>query len=437
MWPVIWRVSLYALILAILPLVSASWPKEVDPFWHDLGLRFGLVGFAVLMMQFVLSARNKWAAEPFGLDQVFRFHKAMAVLAAVLLVSHPFLIATSRKGWEAISPTAQSWPVPLGIAAIFVLLMLLVISLFRIPLRIEFQGWRIAHNALGTLLLAAVSIHAFVQSWRIERSSVPALIAVLFAFAVAVYVWHIVLVPAQAKQRDYQVTEIKQETHDAWTVTLAPRDGVRIPDYRPGQFLFLTLYRQCGPPSEEHPFTISTSPTCGRSLGFTIKQSGDYTSTIGSTRRGDRAAIQGPFGSFAHVLRPEENDLVFIAGGIGITPLMSMLRHLRDTSAETDVSLLYFNKTQDDIVFREELAAMERGDHPRIRVMHVLSRPDESWQGEAGRADRDTIDRLVTGELTAKSYYICGPGAMMSIVIKALTSLGVPASRIHYERFAL
>jgi ferredoxin-NADP reductase len=108
---------------------------------------------------------------------------------------------------------------------------------------------------------------------------------------------------------------------------------------------------------------------------LTIKESGDFTSTIGRIKPGDLAAVHGPFGRFSHALHPECDDLVFVAAGIGITPLMSMLRYMRDRGERHRVLLVYANRGTADIVFRSELDLIESGGFPALKTIHVLSRP--------------------------------------------------------------
>jgi ferredoxin-NADP reductase len=243
--------------------------------------------------------------------------------------------------------------------------------------------------------------------------------------------------PVRARREAYEVTEVTPETHNVWTLTLEPPEGQRRPEYQPGQFQFLTLYRSLDLPVEEHPFTASSDPSEPASLAFSIKESGDFTSTVGQTKPGDKAALRGPYGRFSYMLQPDADKLVFIAGGIGITPLMSMLRHMRSTGADKRVLLIYGNRTQKDIAFHDELAAMQAGEHPELTVVHVLSEPDETWQGETGLLDRERLGRLCGPDLAGKSFYVCGPPPMSASVLRALRDLGVPASRMHHEHFAL
>jgi ferredoxin-NADP reductase len=135
-------------------------------------------------------------------------------------------------------------------------------------------------------------------------------------------------------------------------------------------------------------------------------------------------------------LHPDERDLVFIAGGIGITPLMGMLRHMRDTKAALPVLLLYANKDEKEIAFRKELAEIERGKYPRLKVVHCLSNPAKGWKGETGRLDQERIERWCGEGITEKAFYICGPPGLLEATIANLRALGVPDRRMHIEIFS-
>jgi len=172
-------------------------------------------------------------------------------------------------------------------------------------------------------------------------------------------------------------------------------------------------------------------------IASTIKQSGNSTATIGQTQVGDRVAVRGPFGRFCHLLQPQESDLVFIAAGVGITPLMSMLRYMRDSDEWKPVLLIYNNRTERDIIFREELDEMILAADSQLSVVHVLSQADDDWDGARGRVDRELILRRLGAGISEKAFYLCGPPAMARDVIPVLHELDVPAGNIHTEQFAL
>lgn len=434
-WAAIARIVLY-IVAVITPLALAAVlrPKTIDNFSCELSRSFALLAFSILSMQFLVSARLKWVERPFGLDMIFRFHKAMGVFAAALLIIHPILFAAG-KDWSLL--LSNDPYIVLAKIGLLILLILAFISIFRLVIKFEYEKWRSLHN----IIAAPVLLIGFLHSWNLGSDVAKIPMRILWigmlGMAALAYLYHRILRPLWHRRHAYRVIEIRNETPDVWTIKFAPPEGEKRYDYLPGQFHFIKLYRERGLPVEEHPFTISSSPTEKGFVSSTIKESGDFTATISQTKPGDIVSVQGPYGRFSYVFHPEEGELVFIAGGVGITPLMSMLRHMRDTRAEKDVILLYGSKTENDIVFRDELAEIESDKHLRLKVVHILSKPGDDWSGETGYVDRGKIERFCDGGLENKAFYICGPPVMLDSILQALSALGVSEERVHYERFAL
>jgi predicted ferric reductase len=424
--------------LVMLPLIVAalSRPLTDHGFVYELGRSFALVGLALLALQFVVSARLSWVERPYGLDALYRYHKAAALLAVMLIALHPVLLVLGGAGWGLLTRPDVSWHIWLGKLALLLLLIQVLGSIFRPRLRVGFEQWRFLHNQ-ATVIFGLAFIHAWYTGGDFAEKAMQTSWWAMLAIAAMAYGYHKLIRPTILRRGAYRVAEVVRETHNVWTLHLEPPAGRSCFAYRPGQFQFLTLRRrERGLSVEEHPFTISSSPTQER-LSSTIKESGDFTATIGRTRPGDLVSVQGPFGRFGYALHPGEADLVFIAGGIGITPFISMLRHMRDTQADFDVLLIYGNRTEADIVFRSELDGMTAGGHLRLRVVHVLSQADEAWHGERGYIDRGMLARSVGERVSGRAYYVCGPPPMMTQVVAALRSLGVPPGRIAFERFSL
>lgn len=426
---------LYGLLIA-LPAALAIALTGPQPLHYRLAKIFALLGFMILALQPVLSARLRWLDRPFGLNMLYIVHKVMPLVALLLLSAHPFVLAAALDRWPLLTNFQQPWYILLGKAALLLLWATVVVSLFYELLRLTFEQWRVAHNVLVLALLAAGFAHSIavgsdLQLWPLRAAWIAAL-----ATALAAYIHHMVIVPWRRRRNMFVVDQVQRETDSVWTITLIS-ERHRPLDHLPGQFQFIRFHRGRDLPDEEHHFTISSSPAAEKYHESTIKEVGDFTAAIGRTKPGDKASVEAPFGHFSYTLGRADGDLVFIAGGIGITPLMSMLRHMRDTRSTRRVTLLYANRTQESIVFRRELDEIAAGGHPRLTVVHVLSRPDESWNGPSGHIDRDFIRRRVEGDLSVCDFYVCGPLAMMRDIIGALLDLKVSDSRIHYERFAL
>ena len=433
------RILLYLMVLFLPFMVVATFHlKTEDGFVYNLGRCFALLAFAIIVLQVVLASRLRWVERPFGLNLTFPFHRRMGTFAAILLLLHPPLMALgSDEGWHLLYGLNVDWFILVGKATLVLLLLNVSLSLWRVRLGVKFERWRRWHDILGPLVLLLAFTHSWYASNDFKLRPMQVLWVTCLAAAVLLFIYHRLIRPLKLRDHLYRVLEVKQEAPQVWTIKFAPPPGERRFDFLPGQFQFVTLFRGRGLPVEEHHFTIASSPTETGFHASTIKESGDFTASIGRTRPGDTAAIQAPFGRFSYVFYPEARDLVLIAGGIGITPLMSNLRHLRDTQADRRVLLLYANRTESDIVFREELARMGVGTRPELRVAHVLSKPAEDWQGETGHLDREKLARLAGDRLTTGTFFLCCPPLMLQGLIPILRDLGVAEGRIHFEYFSL
>jgi predicted ferric reductase len=128
---------------------------------------------------------------------------------------------------------------------------------------------------------------------------------------------------------------------------------------------------------------------------------------------------------------------VFIAGGIGITPMISMLRTLADRGDRRPLRLIYASNTWEGVTFRDEIEALQK--RLNLRVVHVLRDPPQGWQGEQGFVSRELLARHLPPERKRNAYevFVCGPKQMMDSVEQALVELGVHVGDFHSERFDL
>jgi len=426
-------IALYlGVILSPLALAFLLDRKGDDPLVYQFGLSASLVGLAALCAQFVLSARLERMERPFGQELLIKFHRVMGMFAAALLVAHPLLLVVGRSRWPLLLSLQQPLYVWIGRIAVLVLIWISLQAIFRAKWRLDYRKWKASHSNWSLLLLAGGLWHVWLAGGDSKQPAMKALWVLLGVVAAGAALWHRFGVAARLRRRPFVVQAVREEAKDVWTLELAPQHGAFIPAYLPGQYQYLTLQRS-GERGEEHPYTLSSSPTQEGVLCSTIKASGDFTRTIGRTKPGDTVLVEAPFGRFSCLLYPEEQELVFLAGGIGITPMLSMMRFLRDTGSTQKVLLLYSNSTAEDIAFRDELRDMESG--LSLETHLFLSKPPKDWTGESGRIDGATLHRLV-GEGANRGFYICGPGAFISSMTSLLRESGVANERIHFESFS-
>jgi predicted ferric reductase len=202
--------------------------------------------------------------------------------------------------------------------------------------------------------------------------------------------------------------------------------------FRPGQFAWLTTW---GSPFKitAHPFSFSSSAeVTDGSVAMSIRHLGDFTNKIHEVPVGRRVYVDGPYGAF--VTGNPADMHVLVAGGVGITPMISMIRTLADQRDKRPVTLLYGSKDWESITFREELEALKA--RLNLTVVHVLANPQADWTGERGFITAEVFKSHLPAPYAEHEYFICGPGPMMDAIEKSLGELRVPLSRYHSERYS-
>lgn len=432
-WAVFLATLYPLLVVAPLAIFAAVKPQSDHPAVAELGVDCAVLGFTIVSLQFVITARLPWVEAPFGLDLLLVFHRVMALVATALLCVHPVLMA-SAEGWPLLTRLDVHWYIWLGRGALALLLLHVTVSLLRRVLRLSYERWRRLHNIVALTILAAGFVHSAMAGDDLRDNSRRMLWATVPAVGLATWLYSRAVRPRLLARRPFRVLSITSESPRVYTLTLEAPAG-RPFQFLPGQFQFLR-FLGAGVPGEEHPFTIASSPARADRISLTIKSSGDFTGALGRVQVGDRATIHGPFGRFSHDLHPDEEDLVFVAGGVGITPLMSMLRAMRDRRERRPVTLVYAAHGIDDILFASELSALEAGWWPVLKVIYVLSKPPSWWAGEIGRINANRLDAWCAG-LDDKAFYLCCPPKMTTELIRGLRRMGVSPRRIHCDYFSL
>lgn len=433
-----WLLLVFYLFVATLPLAlarSLDWPARA---WHqELAGALGMVGFALLLMEFVLSGRFRRISGRIGIDRTMRFHQAMARVLTVLLLLHPFFYLgpfERQRPWDPTRAETIALHGPglwTGIAAWLLLGLVVVTAIKRDHLGFRYEAWRLSHG-LGSALLAGLAAHHAITLGRYGgEPQLAGLWLALLALALATLGWVYLVKPLLQRRAPYRVTAVRPVAQRSWEVEIAPLGPTRA-DFKAGQFAWVKLDR--GPWSlREHPFTYASAPAELPRMRFLIKEAGDFTNTIGSLEPGARAFLDGPHGHLVLTGR-EAGPLVFIAGGVGIAPALSILRQLCSEGDRRPLHLVYGNRVREQICFAEELEAMQR--KLDLRIDHVLAEPPAGWPGATGQLDQATLAQLLDLPGRADSLYlVCGPPPMIEAVGRALGALGVPRRRVVAERF--
>ena len=417
----------------LLVVLTASPDKPGRTFWTELSVGLGFVGLAMMTLQFALTARFEFLKSPYGSDVVYVFHRVISLVAVAFVLLHPLMLFVER--WDTMKsrPFTHPFAFWMGTVSVLCLVGLVVVSIWRKKLGIQYDGWRRAHAILASLAVAFAVAHILYVGHYLSTPGKRALWLAYTVVFVGLIAYVRLIKPAIELRRPYKVSAVIPQLGDAYSLQLKP-DGHRGLRFSPGQFAWITIGDS--PFSDrEHPFSFSGSSESAPDLEFTIKQLGDFTSTIKNVQPGQTVYVDGPFGALSADRHPHAEALVFIAGGIGITPMVSHLRSLADRRDTRPLVLLYGSKNLSTITFRDELAALQ-SRLPHLNLVYVLSRPTPDWTGEKGFIDAEKLARFSPKNLRTE-YFICGPDVMMDAVEKALQSNGISPGDYHAERFNL
>jgi predicted ferric reductase len=293
----------------------------------------------------------------------------------------------------------------------------------------------VLHSALGVAIVLAALGHAFLVDYYFSVPLVRGLWTVYTAAFLWLAVWVRLVKPLRLGLRPWRVTELWPEPGGSLTVSLEPvfRHAGREFSFRAGQFAWILPSRNPFTPTY-HPFSISSSAQAGSRVEFTIKRVGDFTGSVRRLRVNDRVYLDGPHGSFTLESHPGMG-YVFVAAGVGVTPFLSMLATLADRGDQRPVWLFLGNRTEDQITGIRQLARLQ--GRLNLRVVHVISRPSEQWNGERGRIDADVLDRHLPLVRRSLQYFVCARGDMVRSVETQLRALNIPGDNIHSEQFGM
>jgi len=231
------------------------------------------------------------------------------------------------------------------------------------------------------------------------------------------------------KDFESKVLRVNQETAEIKSFQFSVPDDFT---FKPAQHVVLEL--PINGKKQMKSFSISSSPL---SKGYieTTKRIGPsgFSKIMGSLKEGDTVKIKGPYGFF---ILNEKKDAVMIAGGIGITPFKNMLEYASEKKLPIKITLLFSNKTPEDIPFREELDVLHR-ENSNLKIIHTITRPGEGkeeWNGLTGHIGEEMIRKAV-GNFEDKIFYICGPPSMVNSIFSMLKEIGVQKEQIVLERF--
>jgi predicted ferric reductase len=427
------------LVLALAPLALAL--IQLDPgrgFWVNFSVALGFVGLALLGLQFALAARSSRATTPFGIDVVLQFHREIGYVALAFVLAHPLILFVwDSRFLNLLNVVSAPMRAKFAVASVVLLIVLIVSSVWRRRLRLGYVTWQMLHAVLGIAVVVFGLLHVLLIGYYVDQPWERGLWIAYSAAFVLVTIWVRLVKPVQRYRRRWRVMAVEEQPAHSHRLTLELVDpasyGAGGFSFEPGQFAWIRSGRS--PFSMSYnPFSFSSSAERPDRIQFTIKSSGDYSTSLHELAVGETVYVDGPHGSFSSD-RHEGPGFALIAGGVGITPMLSILETMADRDDVRPCVLFIGVRSECEVICADQIEALRA--RLSLDVITVISEPGPSWAGERGYLTADILDRHLPPRRHRLQYFLCGPAPLMDTVEGALDTLGVPGDRVHSERFAM
>ena len=393
-----------------------------------IGNFFGLHVATIMLVQLILIARLPWLDRRIGMDRLTSWHRWVGFTLFWTVLLHATFVVLGFARLDDASPLRTFFalagtPATLfGITAATILIAVVATSTRYVRRRLQYETWHLIHLALyATVVLGLVHQSLEPHAFKVSPLATVYWWGLWALVLTALVVGRIVMPFWRNAYHQFRVAKVVPESDDAVSVYVTGRHLERLPVHA-GQF-FIWRFPGSRPLWHSNPFSLSAAPD-GHMLRLTAKAVGEDSKALRDLPVGARVFAEGPYGAFTAMNRTKP-DLLLIAGGIGVTPIRSLLEEV-----DGHVTVLYRARTEADAVLLpeiQELAAARGGQ------VHLLTGRTAGGSPPFGP---DNLVALVP-DIAERDVYVCGPPAMTTAVLRSLREMGVPSRQVHAERFAL
>lgn len=424
------------LALATAPLLAAHLTgKSLGHVWSELGAGLALFSAALLIQQFLSSGRYERISGAIGLDRTMGFHRLTGLSVLIAALAHPLayvaplILEDPGAAMSRLAAMLQSPHLRSGVLSLGVLLLLVAFAIVRTRPFVRYELWRATHSLLAVAAAGFMLHHAMTAGVYSTETPLRELwmgYAAVAAGSLAV-TW--IIRPPLSRTGGWRVTAVEPRGDGIWELTISASSTAGF-SFRGGQFVWLKVGSERHW-FEDHPFSIISAATELPRLRFLIRESGDFSSRVGSLSPGAPAAVDGPHGSF--VIEPDGKAVVMIAGGVGIAPVLGMLEERMAAGDPRPFRLLYAAQDATRLPARARLEAIAH--KLDLKVTYLLEHDHARQGASTGTVTAAHCSELIAGLPRDMAAYVCGPPRLMEIAGDALLAAGVPSASIHYERF--
>jgi len=439
----------FAAVTGVVPLALLAWDaghgrlgvNAVNYAIHTTGL-LGLIYLTLTLLVTPVRRLSGW-------NGLLGARRALGLLGFAYIAMH-FAIFFWWDRDHSVASTVEEIVerryLQIGFAALVLMIPLAVTSTDAMVRRLGAKRWKLLHRLVYPIVVGGVLHYYLLVKADTRQPRIFAIVVgALLLFRLGAHYRDLrraarkpppAAVPKKPRfwTGELVVARVFDETPDVRTFRLVPVDGGELPfDYRPGQYLNLAL--MIGERCVNRSYTIASSPSRSGYAEITVKRKLDGWGSHhvhDQLVEGARVKVGAPSGRFTFTGAAADRVLL-LAGGVGITPLMSMVRWLTDRAWPGQIHLICAVRTSRDVIFGDELGYLA-ARFPNLHLVITASAPDAAWTGERGQISADLLTRTVP-QLASMPVFLCGPAPMMTAMTALLGGLGVPADAIHTEAF--
>ena len=401
---------------------------------RDIAVFLGFLGMSLAGIQLISIGRIHWLADALDMDKVYNNHHWVSLLSILLIIAHFMLlsfynpiIATFLNVFKA------PWMIAAGSIGLFGLILIGITSVLRKSFKLDYRYWLLIHDILTITILVFGMIHLFKVGYYTSHPFMKAIWIFEIAVWVVAFAYIRIIRPLRIGQKPYMVASVVGESNDTYTLTLAP-DGHEGVPFEAGQVAWISTGHSPMVLSR-NPFSYSGSSEREGEIRFSIKNLGDFTSTIPHLKKGERVYVDGPYGTFNLNDPRMKNGLVLIAGGIGLAPVMSILNTMADREDKRPVYVFYGDLNEMTALYGHEFDDLK----PKLNLafVQVLEKPLSEEYPHRGYISKDLMLEHLPQNYQDLFYFVCGPAPMLRAIEKHFDALGIPDSQIHEENYTM
>lgn len=424
------KLSLFILILCILGfnlwLLSL---KKISSLWNNplisISQLSAIIGLILMSLSLLLTTKWRWIENVLeGIGNAYVFHHLIGSIAFIMLIDHPLLLVIKNLPEFKISILylipGNDWSYNFGIFGIYLLIFSFIFMVF---IKLPYHLWKLTHKFLGLAFLFGGLHTTLIQSTL--SNYLPLRLYMLFFVTIGIIsaIYTIFLYDKFGPKLKFNVKQIKRKL-DVVHIYLEP-NHLNL-SFSSGQFVYAS-FKNNSLGREKHPFSISSAPN-DPFLRLSAKILGDYTLKLPNLKISDEAEIFGPYGKFGEKFKQSQKNFIFIAGGIGITPFVGMIRDAINLGRKNKIVLFYCVKNPEEAIFYDELTEITKNSE-NIKILIWCST-------QRKRLNYQQISKEIPN-LFESIIQICGPENMMNGLRKQFIENNIPEKNILMENFSI